>query len=330
MVDGEDHVLLDRPGVGRVRHLPGQHEEIVGGEAEIAPRFDRFVAVAQPVGGGEDRGHDGAQAERLVVQLVGADVVRRAPAELGAEHGHGGAQHVQRRPERSQRRQQRAEAGRQRPPPPHLVAEGGRGRRVGQFAAEEEVPDVLERARLGQLDGGVLPVVEEALLAADVADGRLGHDDTLEPGRDVPARLGGGPDAGDPHEVAQRHDADAAVALDHREVAVVVGGEAAPRRVHPLVGTEDVGPRGHPQPYPLVAGVAGSGGRPQQVPLGEDADHLAVVGDDDGAGGGALHHPGRLRQGVVGAARHGGGGHEVAHDGFHASTMPPRPTDCKR
>ena len=329
VIDGEDHVLLDRPGVDRVRHLPGQHVEVIGGEAEVVPRFDGVVAVAEPVGGGEDRRHDRTEAERLVVQLVGADVVRRAPAELGPEHGHGGAQDVQRCPERGQRGQQRAHAGRQGPPPPHLVAEGGRGRRVGQLAAEEEVPDVLERAGLGQVDGGVLPVVEEAFLASDVADGRLGHDDTLEPGRDVPARLGGGPDAGDPHQVAQRHDAHAAVALDHRQVAVVVRGEAAPGGVRPFVGTEDVGPRRHPQPHPLVAGVAGSGGRPQQVPLGQDPDHLALVGHDDRAGVGLLHHPGRRRQGVVGAARHGGRGHQVAHDGFHTSTMPSHRADCK-
>ena len=58
------------------------------------------------------------------------------------------------------------------------------------------MPDVLERALLGQLDRRVLPVVEEALLAAHVADRRLGHHHAFEAGRDVPARLAGGPDAG--------------------------------------------------------------------------------------------------------------------------------------
>ena len=80
----------------------------------------------------------------------------------------------------AKRRQQRVQAGRQGAPAPHHLGEGGRVRRVGQLALEEEVPDVLERALLGQLDRRVLAVVEEALLPADVADGGLGHHHALE------------------------------------------------------------------------------------------------------------------------------------------------------
>ena len=311
--------------------LAGQHVEVVGGEAEIVPRLDRLVPCR--AAGGRRPGSSapprtgrapGRTARRRRCRGSGASRARRRARDTAVRSTSSGA------PTRASAGSSVREPGRQRAPPADLVAEGRRGRRVGQLAPEQEVPDVLERARLGQVDGGVLPVVEEALLAAHVADGRLGHDDALEPGRDVPARLGGGPDAGDPHQVAQRDDADAAVALDHRQVAVVVRGEAGPGRVGPLVGTEHVGPGGHPQPHPLVVGVAGAGGGPQQVALGEDADDLAVVGHHDRAGVGLLHHPGRRRQGVVGAARHGGGGHEVAHDGFHASTMPLPPGVCKR
>ena len=168
------------------------------------------------------------------------------------------------------------------------------------------MPDVLERALLGQLDRRVLPVVEEALLAAHVADRRLGHHHALEPGRHVPARLAGGPDAGHRHEVAQRHDADAAVAFDDRQVAVVVRGQAGPGRVGPLVGPEHVGAGGHPEADLLAVGVALAGRGPEEVALGEDADDLAVVGHHDRAGVGLLHGPGRRGQGVVRGARHRG------------------------
>ena len=148
---------------------------------------------------------------------------------------------------------------------------------------------------------------------------RLGHDDALEAGRHVAARLAGGPDARHAHEVAQRDHADALVALHHRQVAVVVRGEARPRRVDPLVGSEDVGSRRHPERDRLAAGVARPHRRPQQVPFGEDADDLAVVGHDDRAGVGVLHHACRLGQGDVGRAGHGRRRHEVSHDGFHGT-----------
>ena len=247
------------------------------------------------------------------------DVVRRAPTELGRQHRDRGAQDVERGAAAGQRRQQRAEPRRQGAPPAHLVAERRRGGCVGQLAPEEEMPHVLERPLLGQVDGRVLAVVEEALLPADVADRGLGHHDALEPGRYVAARLGGGTDARHAHEVAQRHHADALVAVDDGEVAVVVRGQARPGRIDPLVGAEHVGPGRHPQGHLLAPGIAGPDGGPQQVPLGEDAHDLAVVGHDDRTGVGVLHHAGRLGQGDVGRAGHGRRRHEVSHDGFHAT-----------
>ena len=56
---------------------------------------------------------------------------------------------------------------------------------VGQVAVEEQVPGLLEADALGQLDGGVLPVVEEALVAADVAELGVGDDDLGEALRDA-------------------------------------------------------------------------------------------------------------------------------------------------
>ena len=181
------------------------------------------------------------------------------------------------------------------------------------------MPDILEGALLGELDRRVLPVVEEALHAAHVADRRLCHHHALEPRRDVPARLAGGPDACHRHEVAQGHDTHAAVAFDDRQVAVVVRGQAGPRGVGPLVGTEHVGARGHPQAHPLAVRAALTGRSPEEVALGEDADDLALVGHHDRTRVRLLHGPGRLGQGVAGGARHRGRGHEITHDGFHVS-----------
>ncbi len=329
VVDGEDHVLLNGPGVQWARLLARQHEEVVGGEAQVAPRLDRLVPGAQPVRRGQDRRHHRAQADGLVVQLVGVDVVGGAPTQLRAEDGHRGAQDVERRSPTRQRRQQRGEPRRHDTPPPHLVGKGGRGHRVGQLAPEEEMPDVLERALLGQVDGRVLPVVEEALLAAHVADGRLRHHHALQAGRHVPTGLGGGPDAGHAHEVAQRDHADAALILHHRQVAVVVRGQAGPRRVDSLLGPQHIGSGGHPEPHLLTAGVPVAGRRPQQVALGEDAHHLAVVGHDDRSGVGLLHHVGRRGQAVVGRAGHRRGGHEVAHCGLHAVHYAAATCRCK-
>ena len=63
---------------------------------------------------------------------------------------------------------------------------------VGERALEHEVPDVLQRALLGELDAPVLAVVVEALVAADVADRGLGDDHALQAARDSIAGLSTG------------------------------------------------------------------------------------------------------------------------------------------
>src|SRR5690606_14824409 len=50
----------------------------------------------------------------------------------------------------------------------------------GEFAADHEVPDLLEGAVLGEVDGVVLAVVVEALFASDVADLGVGDDDAIK------------------------------------------------------------------------------------------------------------------------------------------------------
>jgi hypothetical protein len=46
---------------------------------------------------------------------------------------------------------------------------------------DEQVPDVLEPAAVGEVDGGVLAVVVKALASADITDSGVCHHDSGEP-----------------------------------------------------------------------------------------------------------------------------------------------------
>ena len=54
-----------------------------------------------------------------------------------------------------------------------------------QPAEQEQMPGLFEGAPLGQLDGGVLAVVVEALVPAHIAESGLGRDHVGQPTRDV-------------------------------------------------------------------------------------------------------------------------------------------------
>ena len=109
------------------------------------------------------------------------------------------------------------------------------------------------------------------------------------------------------------------VTLDHRQMAVVMRGQAGPGGVGPLIGAEDIGSGGHPETDLFAIRVAPAGCGPQEITLGQDADDFAVVGHHDRARVGLLHGSGRSGQGRIGGARHRRGGHEIAHNGFHGS-----------
>ncbi len=168
------------------------------------------------------------------------------------------------------------------------------------------MPHVFERTPFGQIDGGVLPVVEEALLPPHVAHRRLGHHDPLQSGRDLGAGLDGGPDAGHAHEIAQGDDTDGRVPVDHRQVPVVMRRQAGPGRVDPLVGAEHVGVGGHPERDHLVLGLGGRSGGAQEVALGQDADHLPLFGHDDRSDVGLGHDACGHGEGIGAGARDGG------------------------
>ncbi len=199
---------------------------------------------------------------------------------------------------------------------------GGEGlalvERDRQPAFEHQLPDVLDRTRLGQVDRAVLAVVVEAFEAAHVADGGVGHDDALEPLRHL-VRLGiGGLDHRDAHEVAHGDDPDQLETVDHRDVPVAPLGEAREGRTGLDRRTRGVGIGGHPFRHLGRGGVRARGGEADHVALGEDPDRAVIVIDDDDGADLVFAH-------ALRGDRHGLGGlrgddrltHEVADGSFY-------------
>ena len=147
---------------------------------------------------------------------------------------------------------------------------------VGQLALDEQVPDLLERAAAGQLDGVVAAVVEEALLAAHVADRGLGDGDALEAAGREPWRRGPRRlhllDVRDPHHVADGQDAGDTLAVHHGEVAEAT----LPEDLEPLLHRVRHRHRDRVLGHDLVdlggGGVDAVADRTEEVPL---ADHSA-------------------------------------------------------
>ena len=155
-------------------------------------------------------------------------------------------------------------------------ANASRSAAVGQVALVEQVPDVLQRALLGQLHGVVLAVVVEALLAPDVAHRGLGHDHALEARR---ASMAPGCSTGriwrQLEHVPHRHDADELAVLDDREVAVAVLGQAVEGLVDVHVGADRSGSGVIHSDTLAVPRSTPAAADPHQVALGEDADRPA-------------------------------------------------------
>ncbi|GAA3041553.1 hypothetical protein GCM10020000_20360 [Streptomyces olivoverticillatus] len=171
MVDGGDQIALDRTGSAGVRFRTREHVQVVGGIRQVVARCDGLEPLAQPVQGGEQGGDGRAGGERVGGAPGGVDVVQRAQARGGSQQGERGAQP-------GQRSGHGTGAGDARQCVAHLRGEVAQGRGLGgeggalggvrEEAAGHQVPDVFEGAALGELDGGVLAVVVEALGAADV------------------------------------------------------------------------------------------------------------------------------------------------------------------
>ena len=269
--------------------------------------------LLQAVERGEQCGHRRAHPQCLLAQLAGAHVERRAEPERGAHQRHRRAQQIERRcigrgardvgqhglhgrGDLAERRDLGLEVG----------ALGERGER----AFEQQVPHVLERPLLGQLHGVVLAVVVEALEAAHVADRRLRDHHSFEPARHLFGEVLGGLDLCDAHQVAHREDPHEPFAVDHRDVAVAVLGQAREGLAGVEIGADAIGVRGHPCADQVRRRVGAGRGEPHEIALGEDADRPLAV-----------HHDHRSHPLVAHPCGHGGyllagrgRDHRPAHD----------------
>jgi hypothetical protein len=316
VVDGGHLVLLDGPGQVGIGDLAGEHVEVVGAVGQVGVRVDGVEALVEPVERHDQRGDHGAHLHGVGPQLVGLDVEAGLEV-LGERHQR------HRRAQGVERREGVAARGDGRQQGPHRLGDLAEGTdlgeegvalgRRGQLALEEQVPDVLQRALLAEVDGAVLPVVVEALHPPHVADLGLGHDHPLEPRRGldlagVDHRL----DLGDAHQVAHGHDAGEAAVLDHGDVAVVALDEGGEGALGALVGAHGVGIAGHPLGDLGDRGLGTRRREADEVALGEDADGPVAV-DHDHRAHLALVHAGRdLGDGLAGGGGDGGPAHDLA------------------
>ena len=167
---------------------------------------------------------------------------------------------------------------------PDLAVERWRaGPCVGSSPWNSRYQTSSRAAGLGELDRVVLAVVVEALEAADVADLGLGDDDAFEAAW---GPRGTSDSAGWICATRMRSRIDTMptrrAAVDDRDVAVAVLGEARERGADLGVGRDVVGVAGHPLGDP-AARVGAGRGESDQVPFGEDADRAGPVDDDDRA-----------------------------------------------
>jgi hypothetical protein len=150
--------------------LAGDHPEVVRRIAEVGPRRDRVESLAPTVcGGGQDRDLCG-HPDGVALTLLGCEVPDRLELQRPAKHGQGGAKPGH-RTGRGWRDGGQSSEGvhdlfRERLGFHDRRAKGGELVGVGEAAAQEKVPDLLDRAGARHVDGIVLAVVVEPLLPA--------------------------------------------------------------------------------------------------------------------------------------------------------------------
>jgi hypothetical protein len=184
VVDGQAEVALDGPDGPLLGLDAGEHPEVVRGVAEVGAGREGLLAPAAPPCGGREHRDLCRDADEVALAFGLREVPDRAKVQLGTQRGqarpearHGGEVTGG---EGGQRRGHRIGNGLSGP---DGGPEAGQLGDVRQVPAQQEVPDLLDRAGAGQVDGAELPVVVEALLAADVAEARGGDDDAGQSGR---------------------------------------------------------------------------------------------------------------------------------------------------
>ena len=225
VVDGQDHVLLDGPGVRRGRFFAGQHAEVVGGEAEIVPSARRGSrpsrsrwAAARMVGTTAQSPSAWSCSSSAPMSWVGCqpssapstDTAVRSTssgAPMRASAGSRAAQPSRHRapaaaPRRRRRRRGRGRAARPRNSRCHTSSSDrvARPGRPPSTAGSGRSPPGRARRR-------------PSVSATTTPSSPAGH---------VPAGLVGRTDAGDAHQVAERDDADQRRRSTTGQVAVVV------------------------------------------------------------------------------------------------------------
>ena len=188
VVDGGDEVALDGPHVLRRRFGAGDHVQPVGaaGSGRAGAR-----SAAVPAGAGAARRGSSA-SRRTGVARPPAGWSGRRPRAAGGPSAAPVSESAVRRPRQrgaARRRDQPGSAARDglrhrcaaRPSPPRT---GATAAGSGSVPSIMRCADVGEAAGAGQLDRGVLAVVVEALVAADVTEVGGGDHHAAETGRD--------------------------------------------------------------------------------------------------------------------------------------------------
>ena len=185
MIDGRDEIFFDRGGTLRARHRAMHHVQVVRRIAKIGIRRDRFEPLPQPPQRTDQRRYH--RVRRHIVFVTQCRVrPHRETDEIPTSLRTTTPWFVTRRAARTWRPHVQSTAGRRRPQPGWCGVARCRPRtptlsqRCRKPTVERQIPHVFERPRPGQVDGAVLAVVVEAFKAADVADGRVGDDDTFE------------------------------------------------------------------------------------------------------------------------------------------------------
>ncbi len=94
MVGQQHQIGIERRHSIGVRLLAVEHVEEVGRLPQTQTRLNRFLAVANPLPGGHQAGHDRRQQQRLLARAVMGDVIGVAVdeahrADRRAQDGHG-------------------------------------------------------------------------------------------------------------------------------------------------------------------------------------------------------------------------------------------------
>ena len=186
MVDGEDQVLLEGPGVRSRWHAPGHGVQVGGRMAERRISHGRTRAGPSVMERGEHRRHGGRDRPRLRAASLGVEVEQRRRTELGTGGREHGAQLGEgRRARTGDRLHERSESTGNDPACSDLRLEPLALAAIGQPPTIEQEPDVLQPDGACELGRVVLAVVVEALVAMDVTDLGGGDRDVVETGWDV-------------------------------------------------------------------------------------------------------------------------------------------------